>query len=332
MTKATTETISVVIPSYGRSDALVECLEGVAVQIPAPAEIVCVIREDDHGSHAVLSEVRLPVRTRVVSPPRPGLVAALQVGLETASSPLVAFVDDDAVPRPGWLEQIQIHFASDLRVAGVGGRDWVHYEGLIDEPRPRRTWLPWISKHGPKVGVLEWTGRVTDSHHGGIGPARDVDVLKGVNMAFRRHELLSVGFDPHLRGSGSQVHNEIWPCLQLRGRGLRLVYDPAVAVDHYIRSRPVGDEREYIRRTAIGDATFNETRAVLKYRSPAGGLLTLLWGVLVGTSLAPGLAHTAYLALRRTPEAGVRFSAAAGARIDAYRSLRADRRGVPMVR
>jgi hypothetical protein len=166
---------------------------------------------------------------------------------------------------------------------------------------------------------------LTGSHHGGVGRARDVDVLKGANMAFRREELLLVGFDPRLRGSGSQVHNEVWPCLALRRQGRRLVYDPGVAVDHYVRPRPVGDERGRSNLSSIGDATFNETRAVLNYRSAPGRALTLFWGFLVGSSPSPGVALAAYLALRHAPNVGVRLTLAACARVDAYRSLRADR-------
>jgi cellulose synthase/poly-beta-1,6-N-acetylglucosamine synthase-like glycosyltransferase len=326
MANGVLESISVVVPSYGRPDALLECLAGIAGQVPAPAEIVCVVRDEDRPTRAALSQLALSIPFRVVSPSRPGLVVALETGLASSTTSLVAFTDDDAVPRPGWLEGMRTHFADDPRVAGVGGRDWVHYGGAILEPRTRRLPASRVFKRRRNIGMVEWTGRLTGGHHGGSGSARDVDVLKGVNMAFRRDALLSVGFDPRLRGSGSQVHNETWPCLELRRLGRRIVYDPAIAVDHYVRSRPAGDDREGASRSAITDSTFNETRAVFRYRSPPGRSLTLVWGLLVGTSLAPGVALAAYLALRRTPDVAVRFRAAAGARMDAYRSLRADRR------
>jgi cellulose synthase/poly-beta-1,6-N-acetylglucosamine synthase-like glycosyltransferase len=321
------ETTSVVVPSYRRPDALLECLAGIARQNPPPSEIICVVRDEDRDTHDALSQLTLSIPLCVLASPRPGLVAALESGLAVAKSSIVAFVDDDAVPRPGWLDGIQKHFARDSRVVAVGGRDWVHYDGLIDQPRSRLPGLSRSSRRGPKVGMLEWTGRVTDSHHGGIGPARDVDVLKGANMAFWGDALRSVGFDPYLRGLGAQAHNEIWPCLALRKRGFRIVYDPAVAVDHYVQPRFVGDERGSVSTTAIADATFNETRAVLNYRSSGGRLLTLLWGLIVGTAMSPGVIHSAYQALRGAPGAHQRFNAAARARVEAYRLMVDDSRG-----
>ena len=317
------EPISVVIPTYGRPGALIQCLRGIAGQIPAPGEVICVVRDDDSDTLEALSEWGLSLPVRIVSPPGPGLVAALETGIASARCPLVAMVDDDAVPRPGWLELIQTHFASDPRIAGVGGRDWVHVDGVLDERHGRPTLRERLLRRPPKVGILEWTGRITDSHHTGTGPARDVDVLKGANMAFRRRALLEVGFDPRLRGTGTR-HMELWPCLALRHRGRRIVYDPEVSVDHYVRPRPVGDERWSRTSAAIGDATFNETRAVLAYRRAAGRMLTVFWGLLIGTSSSPGLAQAIRLAAHRTPQIGLK--AATGARVAAYRTTRADSR------
>jgi hypothetical protein len=229
-------------------------------------------------------------------------------------------VDDDAVPRPGWLALIQTHFASDPQIAGVGGRDWVNIDGVLDESHGRPS-LRTRLRRPPKVGILEWTGRITDSHHTGTGAARDVDVLKGVNMAFRRCALLEVGFDPRLRGTGTR-HMELWPCLALRYRGRRIVYDPEVSVDHYVRPRPIGDERWSRTPTAIGDATFNETRAVLAHRRAAGRVLTVFWGLLIGTSSSPGLVQAIRLAAHRAPQIGL--TAATRARVAAYRTTRAD--------
>ena len=55
------------------------------------------------------------------------------------------------------------------------------------------------------VGKLAWFGRLTGNHHLGVGGGREVDVLKGVNMSFRREAIADLRFDQRMRGSGAKV-------------------------------------------------------------------------------------------------------------------------------
>jgi hypothetical protein len=56
----------------------------------------------------------------VVDNPRANLAVSRNLGIRAASGDVVAFIDDDAIPEPGWLEQAMPHF-DDPEVAGVGG-------------------------------------------------------------------------------------------------------------------------------------------------------------------------------------------------------------------
>src|ERR1039458_2931975 len=66
------------------------------------------------------------------SRPEPGPAAARNTGLAAADTPLVAFLDSDCVPRPGWLDPLLPHFA-DPAVGAVAPRIVPHENG--------RTWL-----------------------------------------------------------------------------------------------------------------------------------------------------------------------------------------------
>ena len=116
--------VSVVVPTWRRPADLVRCLEGLAAQSAAPTEVVVVARTDDEESRTAL-ETRAPagLSVRVVLLDRPGMVPSLNAGLGTASSDIVAITDDDAVPRPDWLERMAEHFAGDPKIGAVGGRD-----------------------------------------------------------------------------------------------------------------------------------------------------------------------------------------------------------------
>jgi len=312
--------ISVVIPTFRRPGALLRCLDGIANQDPVASEVICVVRPDDVSTREALADSSHASVVRVVEPTRSGLVGGLEGGAAAAGASIVAFIDDDAVPRPGWIAAIEATFASDGRIAGVGGRDWVYVDGaLISVPQCR--FLRRSTADLP-VGRVAWTGRLRGNHHLGTGEPRDVDVLKGANMAFVRSRLLDVGFDPELRGSASQVHNELWPCLALKRMGCRLVYDPRIGVDHFVQPRPGADHREVWGVQAVFDATFNEARAVFRHRGLSGRLTALVWGLAVGTGRSPGLVQVARLKIRRSSNVWPRFLASAGARLSAYMSLR----------
>jgi glycosyltransferase involved in cell wall biosynthesis len=313
-------TMTVVVTTYRRTRTLGPCLDGIAAQSRPADEVLVVVHDSDEESAAFV-DARSDARRVLVTPT--GLVAALNRGLGAATGDIVAFVDDDAVPNRDWLERLEAHFARDARVSAVGGRDEVHYGGQVrgrsDEGITVRTFGP------PHVGRVQWFGRQLGNHHIGVGGARDVDVLKGVNMSFRRLEVAELGFDERLKGRGVEVHSELSICLPLRRRGLRLIYDPAILVRHYPQSRGFGDEREDLSREAIHDAAHNEALQLLDYLPAAQRSVFAVWSFAVGTSDAPGLAILARHLITGVSQPWTRFTATQAGRIAARKSRKTDR-------
>lgn len=102
--------------------------------------------------------------------------------------------------------------------------------------------------------------------------------------------LRAVGFDERLRGAGAQVYWELGVCLPLRRAGWRLVYDPAVSVDHDLAPRLDADSlhRGRFAATPMVDAVHNETVTLGSGRSWGWRLLHLAWALAIGTFDAPG--------------------------------------------
>jgi GT2 family glycosyltransferase len=300
-------TVSVVVPTVNRTRLLHLCLLALARQERRPAQVIVVAREDDEPTLGYLARgapADLPLSIVRVSVP--GMVAALNAGLAAATGDIVAFTDDDAAPRPDWIERLVRHYEADAGVAGVGGRDWIEAEAAVPPQR--------------NVGLVQWFGRMIGNHHLGVGPARDVDVLKGVNMSFRRVALGELRFDTRLRGTGAQIHNEVGFCLWLRRRGWRLIYDPAVAVDHAVGPRPSHDQRHSVDAGAVRDSVHNETLALLDHLPPARRAVFLLWALLVGTRAAPGAVQCVRFLVQRQPAPFLRLRASYAGRLDAVRS------------
>jgi hypothetical protein len=123
------------------------------------------------------------------------------------------------------------------------------------------------------------------NHHLGTGPAREVHVLKGVNMAWRRSAL---AFPIGLAGEGAQPHNEIAMSAWARRRGFRLIYDPSIRVEHFPGQRYDSDSRTGRAAGAVRNEAFNLslTTIACDHTSRIG---VTARGVLVGQASTPGL-------------------------------------------
>lgn len=305
--------ICVLVPTLARPDDLVRCLGALDAQTRRPDEVAIVVRPEDEATAAALRAATFEdLAIAVVPVASPGQVAALNEGLAHArrtGADIVAITDDDAAPRPDWCARIERHLDHDLAVAGVGGRDWMHDDGGgVDEGSM------------PVVGTVQWFGRIIGGHQRGVGSARDVDVLKGANMAFRLSAIDGLTFDDRLRGSGAQIFNDFAFSLAVRARGGRLLFDPDVAVDHYPADRTSDHPRVGRSTDAFAEAAHNETLALAGYLGGPRLLVYIVWSTLVGSRLAPGLAHGIQLRLGGRPDAARVLSACVGARISALRS------------
>jgi glycosyltransferase involved in cell wall biosynthesis len=273
--------VSVLVPTYHRPDYLQRCVEAIRGQSLAADQIIVVRRNDDAETAAAMDKIRVDDLDDVVITDL-GVVAALGAGVPAASGEIIAFIDDDAVPHSDWLERLVSHF-DEPAVGGAGGRDIVQ-----DEAHAK---LPLTTE----VGLVGHWGKLRGNHHIGSGPPRDVMVLKGVNMAFRRQ---AIALPEGLKGEGAQVHWELAVCLWALKRGWRLVYDPTAIVDHFIGPRFGADSRRRLAGTATRDAAYNLVACLLAANRD------LLWrratfGFLVGDRGTPGLLRAAAAVLDR---------------------------------
>ena len=277
--------ITAIVPTYRRPKDLARCLEAFKKQTRPVDELLVIVRDTDAETWAFLETFNpqlLPLHTLKVRVP--GVVAAMNVGLDAASGEILAFTDDDAAPHPDWLERIEAYFLSDERLGGVGGRDWQYYGTKLLEGECRI------------IGQMQWHGLVIGNHHLGVGEPCEVDVLKGVNMSYRRTAIAESGptvgaglcFDERMRGTGAQVHFELAFTLSLRRAGWKIIYDPTVAVDHYPGQRFDEDRRRTFNEIALMNGVHNETLALLEYLSLVRQVIFIMAVILVGTRGAPG--------------------------------------------
>jgi len=269
--------ITVLIPTYRRSKDLANCLESLKRQTRLPDEVWVVVRDIDTETYEFLEAFpSQPLPLFIATVKMPGQVSALNIGIKSSQGDILAITDDDTVPYSDWLERIESHFISDDQVGGVGGRDWVYHGSHLEDGNCEI------------VGRLQWTGRVVGNHHIGSGGAREVDVLKGANMSYRKTAIVGLYFNEHLKGTGAQVHNDLAFSLAVKRKGWKLIYDPSVAVNHFPAPRFDEDQRNQFNAVATIYASHNETLALLDYLHPIRQIIFLTWALMIGTSNKPG--------------------------------------------
>ena len=272
--------ISVLVPTYRRPADLARCLLALQRQHRLPDEVIVVARRRMTPRTNGSPIRRSAARCRCAScRSRCRAVAALNKETDSANGDIVAITDDDAAPHPDWLARVESVFEADPRVGAVGGRDWVHEKGrVLDESREL-------------VGQLTLSGKIVGNHHLGVGGLREVDMLKGANMSYRRAAIERLRFDTRLRGAGAQVHNDMGFSMRVQRDGWKLVYDPAIAVDHFPAERFDDDRRDAASLNAISNGAYNMHLILREHLPPVRREIAWWWWTLVGTRVYPGLAH-----------------------------------------
>ncbi|HEX2392737.1 MAG TPA: glycosyltransferase [Solirubrobacterales bacterium] len=214
-------TIAVVVCAYttDRLEVLGEALESLRAQTRPAQEIVLVV---DH-SPELLAEARRrwPDLRIVENREKQGLSGARNSGVAATEADVVAFLDDDAIAGPRWLERLAAAYA-DPRVLGAGGA--VRPRWVEGEPG----WFP------PE---FDWV--VGCTHSGMPDRVEPVRNLVGANMSFRRQPLLEVGGFSHELGRVGTLpvgceETDLSIRIHQRWPAAEILYDPAAAVDHVV--------------------------------------------------------------------------------------------------
>jgi len=243
--------VSVIIATLGESHLLPKTLEEVRHQADAlGAEVVVIVNASEARSKYIGAHEWTHLADRVLFEERPGKSHALNRGIQEARGDILAFTDDDAIPGPGWLEEITKPFGPAGPVlVGTGGRVQPIYPNgqppewyrILLHPNRRDLFVRCHSFLGP-CHDLGSEARTYIFH-----PEKFVVPL-GVNCAYRREALLKRGYQPHLgpnRATGLRGGEDTELGVDFLRSGRSILYCPKAEVYH-----PVTPERmtfEYVR-------------------------------------------------------------------------------------
>lgn len=249
--------ISVIICAHAeeRWSQLVDAIASVLQQTRLPREIIVVI--DHNETLLALARAALSKITITSSKEARGLSGARNHGIALARSALIAFLDDDAVAEPDWLERLSL-LCQNAHVLGAGGAA----EPLWSSNRP--AWFPeeflWVV--GCRYRGLPQMLAVVRNPYGGC-------------MCFRREIFETVGgFRNGLGHIGSRPlggeETELCIRIQQRWPARRFLYDPQAIIHHHVPARRAGWRYFCARCYAEGCSKALITR----YIGPKAGLAT----------------------------------------------------------
>ena len=211
--EAATSAVTVLVPVRDRAVMLDRCLSAAGSQHPV------VVVDDGSADPAAIAAIAARHHARVVRRDTSGGPAlARNAGLAEVATDIIAFLDSDCVPPPGWTGDLVAHFADPL-VGAVAPR--------VVASAPAGPGRSAAADYAAACGSLDLGDRPAP-----VRPGSRVSYAPTAALIVRRAALDSLGaghevFDTALR-YGEDV-DLIW---RLVSRGWRVRYDPAVCVPH----------------------------------------------------------------------------------------------------
>ncbi len=220
--------ITVCICTHDRPAYVRDCLDGLARQTTDLFEVLVVDSASTGDVPARLADLATAYGAGLIRVDRPGVSAARNAGAHAARAPVIAYIDDDAIPAPDWVESIlRARQAFRPPPALIGGRILPSWE------QPLPSWWP------PSLrGVLSII------EHEGQGIYRSAALPPGLepyaaNMTVEVAPLLAAGgFGEDLgRYAGVLLSDEeVRLAWALQDAGHRILYDSRIVVHHQIQA------------------------------------------------------------------------------------------------
>ncbi len=206
--------VTVVIPVRDRHEELARCLSGLFRQTGPFAPAVIVV-DDASADPRAIAAIAAAHGARVIRRPvNGGPGAARNTGLAAASTQIVAFLDSDCVPAPGWLDRLLPHFADPV-VGAVAPRIVPHEAGTT-----------WLARYEGASSTLDMGARPSI-----VRPGARVSYVPGAALVVRA-AAAGAGF-----ADGMFVGEDVDFVWRMSAAGWRVRYDPAAVMSHDHRVR-----------------------------------------------------------------------------------------------
>ncbi|RMF24260.1 MAG: glycosyltransferase [Cyanobacteria bacterium J083] len=224
--------ISVIIPTYGREEALRDSIGDILAQDYPDFEVLVVdqTRKHEPATEQYLEELANKQKIRWFRVDWASLPGARNYGVRRAKGEIVLFVDDDIRLKPGYLLAHAKNYLEKPEIGAVAGRVFDRMK-LSDSSSKSQAGSPYEIEYLPPEAMdpgIAWY--YIDLVHT-TKPQRVISA-RGCNMSFRKDifTVHGVWFDERFRGSAVREESDF--CLHLRDINYQIWYDPTADLVH----------------------------------------------------------------------------------------------------
>ncbi|WP_016952273.1 glycosyltransferase family 2 protein [Anabaena sp. PCC 7108] len=217
--------ISAIICTHNRDTYLGAAIDSLLAQdFTTNFEIVVVDNGSSDRTREVVEQRAADTRLKYIFEPTLGLSVARNTGAKATSADIIAYLDDDAVASPQWLQVLSSAYENNPNIAIAGGKVTLIWPANIEPPK-------WISPGlAANLGAYDLGDSIVYIQQPGSTP-------RGLNYSIRRSFLEDIGgFDPQLGRVGKNLlSNEELQMTEfaLQG-GWQVAYLPQALVAHNV--------------------------------------------------------------------------------------------------
>lgn len=217
--------ISAIICTHNRDMYLGAAIDSLLAQdFAADFEVVVVDNGSGDRTREVVEQRASDPRLKYIFEPTIGLSVARNTGARIARGDILAYLDDDAVASPSWLQVLYFAYQDNSQLAIAGGKVTLLWPPGIQQPR-------WISPGlAGNLGAYDLGDSIIHIEQPGLTP-------RGLNYSIRRSFLEEIGgFDPQLGRVGKNLlsNEELQMTEFALQRGWQVAYLPEALVAHNV--------------------------------------------------------------------------------------------------
>lgn len=272
--------ISVVVPTYKRTKDFLRTIASLQDQLRPVDELIIIVGPGDSDTLEALIDFNFNIKdVKILKALKPSLIHALNLALDKVKGDIICLLDDDVWLPVDWSQKIEKAYQANQRMGAYGGRDHLQLEDQgLSNPPPASI-----------IGTFLKNGTVPGNHHCGSAKSPlEVDVLKGVNLSFRKSALEKLEIDPNLESKGAEICSEIDICQRIQQNNYTVVYDNDNYLLHYASPRAGYDHRENFFQPIEKNRVFNQSYVYGKFRPLSEIFFYTLRQLFIGNRLQPG--------------------------------------------
>lgn len=226
-----TPKISIIIPTYGREQPLIDSIEDALAQNYPDFEILVIDQTQNHepATEKYLQQLAYTKKINWYRVNWASLPGARNYAVKRAKGEILIFIDDDVKLEPNYLQTHAKNYQEHPEIGAVAGRVFDRMK-LADYAKANNE-SPYTIEYLPPEAMdagIAWY--YIDLVH--TTKPQQVISARGCNMSFRRDVFTkhNIWFDERFRGSAVREESDF--CLRLRKTDYKIWYDPEANLVH----------------------------------------------------------------------------------------------------